>query len=91
MEQSSSYLTKHEIEEIVTRAITDAFRDLGLSGGKSASIADILEARKDLEFLREWRALCELMKHKGVGTGMAMILMAFAAVLALGVKAWVFQ
>jgi len=84
-------LDRKEVEELVTVAVTRAFRDLGITAGDQASVAELRAIREDMSFLREWRQLCEEMRHKGVATAVLMSMGALAVVMLLGIKQWFFQ
>jgi hypothetical protein len=76
---------REEFEEIVTGVIHKAFRDVGLDPSTA------FELRKDLNFLRDWRETCELVKSRGIISGVTLIFAALATVLLIGVKGWFFQ
>lgn len=90
-EKTSVYLTRQEIEDIVTTAVARAFRDVGLSAGDGTTFEEAKAVRADLQFLRDWRELCELMRHKGIATGILMTMTALGVVLVLGLRSWFFQ
>ena len=83
------YLTKEEIEQIVAKGVTDAFRDLGIGVGPESSVKEVNETRADLQFLRDWRLMCEMMKHKGILTAIGSITTAFLFAAVLGIAAWI--
>jgi hypothetical protein len=76
---------RNELECIVSGAIHKAFRDVGLDPSAA------FELRRDLTFLREWRETCELVRSRGIISGVTLIFAALATVLLLGVKGWIFQ
>ena len=90
-ETATVYLTRREIEDIAATAITRSFRDLGISAGAGSSIEEARAVRADLQFLRDWRELCELVRHKGVAAGILMVMTALGVVIVLGFKSWIFQ
>jgi len=80
---------KEQLEHIIENAIKRAFRDVGIDHGGDDD--RLFELRRDLIFLREWRMTCDLMKKRGIISGVTLLMAAFATVLLLGVKGWFFQ
>jgi hypothetical protein len=83
--EGESRIGREEFEVIITGAINKAFRDVGLDPSTA------FELRKDLNFLRDWRETCELVKSRGIISGITLIFAALATVLLIGVKGWFFQ
>ena len=83
------YLSKEEIEQIVAKGVADAFRELGIGIGPNSTVQEVNETRADLQFLRDWRKMCDMMKHKGVLTAIGSVTTALLFVLVLGAAAWI--
>lgn len=73
-------LTRADIESIVEAAVRRAFRDIGVNGDEA------FEHRRDLEFLREWRKICELSRSRMVVVLVTMAVTAAIGAVALGIR-----
>lgn len=78
-------ITTDLVEAIATRAVKQAFRDIGIDDGNA------FEMRKDMAHLREWRLTCEGVKARGVLAVMSLMITGVVALIILGFRQWIFH
>ena len=80
-------VTQKMIEEICekssTRAVEKMMEHIGIEPGNHT------EMRRDFEFLRDWRRLCEMSKRRGVVTIVTIIIGGGFTFVVAGITAWI--
>ena len=81
-----SELTRGDIEDVVERAVEKAVLRVFLNVGIEAS--EPFAVRRDMEFLRDWRLMCELSRKRGVIVTVTAALSCIFALITLGLHQW---
>lgn len=76
----SGDFTRADIEAMVEVGVRRAFRDVGFND------EEVFEHRRDMEFLREWRKVCELSRSRGVVVLVTMVITGAVGMILLGFK-----
>lgn len=76
------------IERVSTHVITETFRTLGINVKDEKEVA---EYRRDIEYGRAWRLAVQRGTRMSMGVAITVIVTGFFAMIAMGVKSWVFH
>lgn len=74
--------SRADIEAMVREGVRAAFRDVGFNEQEA------FEHRRDMEFLRDWRKLCELSRSRGILMILTMIITGLVGMLVLGFRGY---
>lgn len=78
----SQSFTEGELRDLIAEGVQQAFVTMGVQADNP------IEMQKDFQHLRDWRTSMEAVKKKTLATALTMLITGAAAVVVMGVKAY---